>query len=146
MFIGDILPLVEFSLYDVNYSIISREQTIIHMNKVLQRFTVVGIMAISVPFSLSWANKCHYHNQKVAGTGTFQVISRKEVSNTFSGSYMDILRIIIQAKRDKKKEVVIQITPETTVRILPQQEISKLHFIPVEGFVFVDRTVKRTDQ
>ncbi len=116
------------------------------MNKLLQRFSVVGIIAISVPLSLSWSSKCQYHNQKAAGTGTFQVISRKEASDTFSGKYMDSLRVVIQKKRDKEKEVVIQISPETTVRILPQQEISKLHFIPIEGFVFVDRTIKRTNQ
>lgn len=112
------------------------------MNPLLQRLTVVGILTISIPMSLVWASKNPFRAHHGAGTGTYQLISQEDAANPFSGKFMDSLRLVIQAKRDKEKEVLIQISPETTVRILPQREISKLHFIPIEEFVFVDRTVK----
>ncbi|CAN5145981.1 hypothetical protein BH09BAC5_BH09BAC5_08360 [soil metagenome] len=113
------------------------------MNDFTKRLTVALLCVASVPVSIFCISiaKGNYHGY--APVGTYQVISEKSADVSFPQNYMDSLRIVIQNSRDSEKEVLLEISPEAHVRILPKREISLAEFHPVAEFVFVDKKVQR---
>ncbi len=113
------------------------------MTQIPQRIAVLCVCVFSIPTIIIFGSKIASNYTGCAPVGTYQIRIEKNIASPFSVSFMDSLRLVIQSKREKEKDVILKISPETTVRILPEAVISTRTFRPLDEFVFVDRKVMR---
>lgn len=106
-----------------------------------KRFSLVAFFVSILPLSLVIGEHLFSDARRYAPSGTFQVICPPNIQPVFSGNYMDSLRFEIEAKRDAEKVVMIELTQDAKVMILPGREVESRTFHPVAEFI--DGSVKK---